>query len=82
MKVNLESQDNRILHYEMNHFTYRSVLWNNSLKLPIDWLNWYDSLSRIKRNSENLCGYNIFSVPMLILPDKSLREEYFYAADK
>ena len=80
--VNLESQDNRIHHYEMNHHTYRSVLWNNSLELPIDWLNWYDALSRIKRNPENLYGYNIFSVPTLILPDKSLREDYFYSTEK
>ena len=66
----------------MNHHTDRSVLWNNSLELPIDWLHWYDSISKIKREPENLYGYNIFSVPILILPDKSLREEYFYSTDK
>ena len=80
--LNLESQDNRIHHYEMNHHTYRSVLWNNSLELPIDWLNWYDALSRTKRNPENLYGHNIFSAPTLMLPDKSLREDYFYSNEK
>jgi len=50
--------------------------------LPIDWLIYYDSLSRISRNPTELYSYKIFSVPYLILPDRTKKESHYYHATR
>ncbi len=50
--------------------------------LPIEWPNFYDSTSRVRRLPQELYGFNIISVPSYILKDKSSRESHSYKATK
>ena len=44
----------------------------------MDWLIYYDSLSRVSRDPTEIYGYKLFSVPYLILPDKTKRESHYH----
>ena len=54
----------------------------HSTELPLDWLSYYDALSRVSRDPTELYGSKNFSVPYLILPDKTKTESHYYYATK
>ena len=63
---------NRIYHYSSSKNYYHSI------ELPLDWLIFYDSLSRVSRDPTEIYGYKLFSVPYLILPDKTKSESHYH----
>ena len=81
-KVLLHGQYNRIYHREIMQVDIRTAYEYRSIFLPIDWLNFYDSTSRVRRLPHDLYGFNIISVPSYILKDKSSRESHYYEATK
>ena len=68
----LRGRHNRIYHHtssSKNHY--------HSIELPLDWLIYYDALSRVSRDPTEIYGYKLFTVPYLILPDKTKRESHY-----
>ena len=72
--VLLHGNHNRIYHHtpslSKNHY--------HSIELPLDWLIYYDALSRVSRDPTKIHGYKLFSVPYLILPDKTKRGSHYH----
>ena len=71
--VLLRGHHNRIYHHSSSSKNYY-----HSTELPLDWLIYYDSLSRVSRDPTEIYGYNLFTVPYLILPDKTKRESHYH----
>ena len=59
-------------HNRIYHHAPSSKNYYHSIELPLDWLIYYDALSRVSRDPTDIYGYKLFSVPYLILPDKTL----------
>ena len=53
-------------------------VYSQSIGPPIDWLCYYDSLSRIKRGLIEIYSFKLFSVAYLILPDRMQRESHYH----
>ena len=66
----------------MYHYDYTKRFpgktYKQSVELPIDWLIYYDSVSRVVRKPTETYFFNLFSVPYLILLDRTKRESHYY----
>ena len=71
--VLLRGHHNRIYHHSSSSKNYY-----HSIELPLDWLIYYDSLSRVSRDHTEIYGYKLFSVLYIILPDKTKRESHYH----
>ena len=58
----------------MYHYDYTKKFsgktYRQSVELPIYWLIYYDSVSRVVREPTETYSFKLFSVPYLILPDR------------
>ena len=79
--VLLRGKHNRMYHYDFTQ-KFPGKPYHQSVELPIDWLIYYDSLSRVSRNPTELYSYKLFSVSYLILLDRTKRESHHYHATK
>ena len=77
--VLLRGHHNRIYHYNLSSRLPQKIHYH-SVELPLYWLLYYDAISRVSRDPTELYGLKIFSVPYLILPDKTKRESHYYYA--
>ena len=77
--VLLRGKHNRMYHYDFRQ-KFPGKTYQQSVELPVDWLIYYDSLSRVSRNPTELYSFKLFSVPYLILRDRTKRESHYYHA--
>ena len=78
-RVLLRGQRNRIYHKELRQAT-PTKLYCQSTELPVDWLVYYDAVSRVCRDPTELYGFILKSVPYLILRDRTKRESYYHSS--
>ena len=75
--VLLRGRHNRIYHYDYTK-KFPGKTYRQSVELPIDWLIYYDSVSRVLREPTETYPFKLFSVPYLILLDRTKRESHYY----
>ena len=75
--VLLRGKHNRVYHYDFRQ-KFPGKTYQQSIELPVDWLTYYDSLSRVSRSPTELYSFKLFSVPYLILRDRTKRESHYY----
>ena len=79
--VLLCGQHNRMYHYNFRQ-KFPGKTYQQYVELPVDWLIYYDSLSRVSRDPTELYSFKLFSVPYLILRDRNKRESHYYYATR
>ena len=79
--VLLRGKHNRMYHYDFRQ-KFPGKTYQQSVELPVDWLIYYDSLSRVSRNPTELYSFKLFSVPYLILWDRTKMESHYYHATR
>ena len=79
--VLLRGKHNRMYHHDFRQ-KFPGKTYQQSAELPVDWLIYYDSLSRVSRDPTELYSFKLFSVPYLILRDQTKRESYYHEATR
>ena len=75
--VLLRGWHNRMYHYEYAK-KFPGKTYRQSVELPIDWLIYNDSVSRVVREPKETYSFKLFSAPYLILLDRTKRESHYY----
>ena len=76
-RVHHRAARNRICNYEYKNSTPTNIYYK-STELPVDWLIYYDEISRVSRKPTELYDFILKSVPYLILRNNTRRESYYY----
>ena len=76
-RVQHRASRNQICNYEYKYSTPTNIYYK-STELPVDWLIYYDQISRVSRKPTELYGFILKAVPYLILRNNTRRENYYH----